>query len=209
MVVNPPVSIGDFTDENGSGSHQTEVQAGGELLHIDSVNYLVTACSNQAAGVKDLFDGEWVKYQIVSTYFHSGSTPDSFMDFMSGTFFYGDKSYKDLLNSIFHNPETISGTFTFNYRGYIDVGRFDPQPDDICDFYRFEWSDSSGAIHKSVIPSDGENHDVQVTHLVLSKTTLSSSWAEDGDLPINTAFIRISPDFHLMWIFTPSSLSSL
>lgn len=176
------------------------------MISIDSIDYLVTACSNQAAGVKDLFSGEWVKYQIIDSTFNSPYV----LDFMSGTFFYGGKSYKDILNHTFSNPEKISGTFTFNYRGYVDIGNSEPVVNSTCRFYRFEWGDiAGGPWSRFVIPNDGENHDLEVKDLVISSISLRASWRDDGDLPINHTYIKVSQDFHLMWIFTPTSSTSL
>lgn len=202
-MVTPPSTPGEISTPAGSGNNQTEVPTTTGTAPLISTDFFTFGCSNQAAGIKDLWGGNRISSSYLNEFF--GMT--ALLDFFHGRVFANKKSYIDLLNERLGSPESITGVFTFNFTGTAEVFRFaGNETGDISKRYLFVYTDLSGTEHKSWIYNNGQNTDKPVTDC--KPNSLAMYLGGDAGELIYFAEVQASADFHIMWVFTPATPSS-
>lgn len=203
-MVNPPSSPGDIDTPSGSGTNQTEVPTTSGTAPLIATDFFTFGCSNQAAGVKNLWGGQKVTNSYLDEFFGISAL----LDFFNGRFFSNKKSYRNLLIERLNNPELINGVFTFNFVGSAEIFSFPgDESGSVSTKYRFAYQDKSDTVHYSNIYSNGQNTDITVTDCKPGTLTIYL-FGENSEYIYHGA-VRASADFHLMWVFTPTSPSSL
>lgn len=188
----------------GTGNNQTEVPTQTGTAPLIATDFFTFGCSNQAAGLRDLWGGQ----RVLSSYLEEFFGMDGRLDFLNGRVFANKKSYLELLKGRLGNPESITGTFTFNFTGSAEVYWYnDSLSGDTCRRFHLDYSDTSDTNHRYNVYSNGQNMDYVVTNCKLSSLSLHLA-VGDGDLNYWAA-VKASADFHLMWVFTPAVPSSL
>lgn len=146
---------------------------------------------------------------MMGTYLDEFFGINPLLDFFNGRFFHNrKKSYRDLLIERLNNPEVINGVFTFNFTGSAEVTTYISPPGvHNCQKYIFAYRDSSDQDHRANIYSNGQNTDVTITNCIPNSLNI---FLNDGGHDIMYPdYVIASADFHLMWVFTPASPSSL